>query len=452
MIGSSGTMTIFGACLDSTTQVSIQNAGSSNAVTLGAVTPLGWGEVQVQYSVAAGSAPETAVLTVSTSGGSVTASLQVVPSLPYISAVIPDVWPAGQQTPVTISGAGFGTSPLTGCSLSNLQVSSSSSVIFCVTGWSDGAIQGTATVAANDPGETVALSVTGGSYGLDFAPPPSAGQTSNRVQAQAGGTACTSASIVEETDSPGILPIYNPATIRQGFAPVFQATVSPPNCAIQWSVTGPGSIIGPSTSSLLTVNGNASGTLYIAVASAVGLSQTVVPVKPQQNLTITAVILQDSNGNNAATTADYVRSDIANANSVWSQASIQFSLANSSVVYLESTTYLNTISDSQRQQLTQIPQFHGTGTFVVYYVKGCADQSGLFGQTYPTGVVICMANRTNSTLNLITTLAHELGHAQGLGHVTQNPPINLMDSNPTNKLEADITIAQVSSLIGTSTQ
>ena len=37
-------------------------------------------------------------------------------------------------------------------------------------------------MAASDPGEVVTLSVTGGSYGLDFAPPPSAGQASNQVQ------------------------------------------------------------------------------------------------------------------------------------------------------------------------------------------------------------------------------------------------------------------------------
>jgi len=319
-------MTILGACLDSTTQVSIQNAPGSNAVSLGQVTPWGWGGVQLNYNVAADAAPETAVLTVSTSSGSTTAQVQVIPSLPYISAVIPDVWPAGQITPVTITGAGFGASGTIGCSPSNLQVSSSNSVSFCVTEWSDGVIQGTATVAANDPGEIVTLSVTGGSYGLDFAAPPSAGQTSNQVHAQAGGTSCTSASIVEETDSPGTLPIYNPATIRQGFAPVFQATVSPPNCSIQWSVTGPGSIVGSSTSSLVTVNGNAPGTVYVAVTSAVGFSQTVVPVKQQQNLAITAVILTDSDGNNAATTDDYVKGDIANANLIWSQASIQFNV------------------------------------------------------------------------------------------------------------------------------
>ncbi len=440
-----GTMSIFGACLDSTTQVSIQNAPSSNAVSLGQVIQWGWGGIKVQYSVAAGAAPETAVLTVSTSGGSVTAPVQVVPSLPYISAVVPDVWPAGQTTPVTITGAGFGSTPVTGCPPINLQVSSSSSVSFCVTSWSDGVIQGTATVAANDPGETVTLSVTGGVYGLDFAPPPSAGQTSNQVQAQAGGTSCTSASIVEETDSPGILPIYNPATIRQGFAPLFQATVSPPNCSSQWSVTGPGSILGSSPSSVVTVKGSTStsGTAYIAVTSAVGLSQTVVPVKQQVNFTIQPVILQDDSGSSPAATSDYVTADFANANLVWQQAAVQFNVLTPN--YLPDSADLITSSVAQRQLLTSRPL--PNGVFGVYYVSACTDDPSLLGRWYPTGIVICTAGVANATLNgtsTVTILAHELGHAQCLDHVTNIiNPTNLMTSPAVTTLTADITISQV---------
>ena len=100
--------------------------------------------------------------------------------------------------------------------------------------------------------------------------------------------------------------------------------------------------------------------------------------------------------------------------------------------------------------------YPGTDTFVVYYVNGCSDDRNLFARYYPTGIVICMVNRLNppdSSLNLINTLAHELGHAQSLQDVAppRDPPINLMDLARAGLL-ADITIAQVNSLTGTSTQ
>jgi hypothetical protein len=180
-------MLILGACLDITTQVTIQNAPGSNAVSLGQVTQWDWGGVQVRYNVAAGAAPETAVLTASTSGGNVTVPLHVVPSLPYISGVSPNFWPAGQTTPVAMFGAGFGNSPPVGCFPTNLQVSSTSNVTFCVTNWSDVLILGTATVSADDAGETVNISVASTGYGLPFAGPQSQGTASNQVQAQAGG-------------------------------------------------------------------------------------------------------------------------------------------------------------------------------------------------------------------------------------------------------------------------
>jgi hypothetical protein len=309
MIGSSGTMTIFGACLDSTTQVSIQNAGSSNAVTLGAVTPLGWGEVQVQYSVAAGSAPETAVLTVSTSGGSVTASLQVVPSLPYISAVIPDVWPAGQQTPVTISGAGFGTSPLTGCSLSNLQVSSSSSVIFCVTGWSDGAIQGTATVAANDPGEVVTISVTGGNYGLAFQAPASQGQASNQVVTQTTPTTAYSVtqsplSLNLSTGDTNVIITTSVSLPAMAFTPAFSwnlANNPKSACNANLGFANNGGV-SPVNSTVAASLPGCSGIFTVeAVVGSVGSSQSTQAIVPPQIMIRTLVGeagLQTGSGDN----------------------------------------------------------------------------------------------------------------------------------------------------------
>jgi hypothetical protein len=187
-----GTMTIFGACLDSTTQVSIQNAGSSNAVTLGTVTPSQWGSVSVQYSVAAGSAPETAVVTVSTSTGSATAPVQVVPTLPYISSVVPDAWPTAPSgsppvtTLVAINGAGFGDGLIPGTVTLTAQDSSYPvGVAGGYVTWSDSMIVLNVQTTPGDPDlQTVDVAVTAGNYGLNF-------QQNRGVGLQAHGTATT---------------------------------------------------------------------------------------------------------------------------------------------------------------------------------------------------------------------------------------------------------------------
>jgi hypothetical protein len=170
------------------------------------------------------------------------------------------------------------------------------------------------------------------------------------------------------------------------------------------------------------------------------------PVKPQVNLNIQPVILTDSNGNNAATTIEYVQSDIANANLVWQQASIQFNTL--TPILLPDSADLTTSSVAQRQALTSLVS--APGAFKVYYVSGCTDDLGLLGRTCPTGVVICMVNRNNTTTLTIANLAHELGPAQGLPDV--NNTVNLMTMTTSSILEADITIAQVNSLTTTSSQ
>ena len=182
--GTSGSLLVYGTCMDSSTQVSIGPSGSQTGVALGSVTP----ELTVaalDYSVAPSAQPASWTLTLTTSAGSATTTIQVVPSLPYISGITPGIWPAGTSTPVTITGAGFGAVPATGCSVnSNLQVSSSGGVGFCITSWSDGLITGSATAPASDPGETVSVSVTGTGYGSGFFQSTSGSAGSNAATAQ----------------------------------------------------------------------------------------------------------------------------------------------------------------------------------------------------------------------------------------------------------------------------
>ncbi len=164
-----GTMSISGACLDSTTQVSIgfdpssDYAGNSSGVTVSNVTAPGWGVVNANYSVASGTMPETVVLTVTTSSGSATANMDVLTSGPYIDSINPVTWLPGTTTTVTISGSGFGTNqgsltvaaPAGDVSLVNFQ------------SWSDNSITMTVAADPNSAGETVTVTVTGGTdYGL----------------------------------------------------------------------------------------------------------------------------------------------------------------------------------------------------------------------------------------------------------------------------------------------
>jgi len=169
-IGSSGTISISGACLDLTTQVSIgfdpagDYAGSPTGVSIqGTGTPWGWGGINANYSVAQGTMPETVLLTVTTSSGSVTANLDVVSAGPYIDSINPVTWLPGASTTVTISDSGFGTNqgsltvtaPAGDVSLSSIQ------------SWSDNAIVMTVATGPNSAGETVTVAVTGGTvYGL----------------------------------------------------------------------------------------------------------------------------------------------------------------------------------------------------------------------------------------------------------------------------------------------
>jgi hypothetical protein len=158
-IGSSGTITVYGGCLDNTSQLSIgfdpssDSAGNSTGVTLSNNSAAGWGVVSANYSVAQGTMPETVVLTVTTSGGSASANMDVVNSGPYIEYISPVTWLPGTTTNVTISGSGFGTNqgsltvtaPNGDVSLANIQ------------SWSDNMIVMNVSTGSNSAGETVTI-------------------------------------------------------------------------------------------------------------------------------------------------------------------------------------------------------------------------------------------------------------------------------------------------------
>jgi hypothetical protein len=172
-IGSSGTISISGACLDSTSQVSIgfdsngDSAGSPTGVSVVSFVPWGWGGLTIQFSVAAGTMPETVVLTVSTSSGSASTNLDVVTSGPYIDLIDPQAWPeASPATTVTISGSGFGAFPGS-IALSVTPGGQSDVSLVGIQSWADNMIVVTVATAQNSAGDTVTVAVTGGvAYGF----------------------------------------------------------------------------------------------------------------------------------------------------------------------------------------------------------------------------------------------------------------------------------------------
>jgi len=266
---------------------------------------------------------------------------------------------------------------------------------------------------------------------------------------------CWSLAINEITDDPQSLPIYNPATLQPATQGSFEAITTPPSCLVNWTATGPATVSQVSafpTGSIATVLGNNSGSnngTALITAGSGGLSQTVsVPIVQQQNFQMSAWIVADDNGNNAAVPASTVAADIANANLIWQQAGIQFTLAQSPQ-QINNSNLLNLASQVSESSLQR--QFPADGTFHVYYTHGCQFNTRLLGDTdYTTaangahGIVICVADQAinnASSLTLMSTLAHELGHAQSLPDNTTNS-IPLMAGSANGTLQADLSIAE----------
>jgi hypothetical protein len=241
-------------------------------------------------------------------------------------------------------------------------------------------------------------------------------EAANSLLATAADT-CTepqpcSVSIMEETISPGrvsppiaTLPVRNPATIRRGFAPVFEATPTPSNCPVTWSITsGPGSIIGATNSRLATVNGDSVSPPPIIMRATVqggAFAEISVPVVNIRNVKVRAYIVRRTDGTFPATTQTRVDNDIAIANAIWVQCGIRFTLESTS--FINNSTYLNP-NFTQRNMLCN--ENTGTGAIEIYYVDSFFE--GTFtGDTGTNGVVINDGGNGR-------TAAHELGHAMGL--------------------------------------
>jgi hypothetical protein len=195
MIGGQGWLQVNAACIDGSAQLFV----SSDDVTLMSIAASA-SVVTADYSVNSAAQAETLTLVLTTDTGVSTTPIQIVPSWPYITSMFPGWWQAGQQTCVTISGAGFGGGGAAGAVAGTLNLSQQANYVTlipaapgntanCQPLWSDNTINAIATVSSGEPGETVSVSVTAGTYGNGFLPNPAAGTTSGSDTAEAGGQA-----------------------------------------------------------------------------------------------------------------------------------------------------------------------------------------------------------------------------------------------------------------------
>jgi len=152
--GTNGTLDLYG-CFGGLESVYFSTSGTvsgpSPSITAVGTPDTNSTHVRVSYSVPAGTGAGAWTLTAQ-SISSAGYTMQVTPSLPYITSISPNVWPAGSQSlPVTIYGAGFGGG--FGGTAGSVEVNSVYVTLTPTSGqWSDGAINGTVSVSASDPG------------------------------------------------------------------------------------------------------------------------------------------------------------------------------------------------------------------------------------------------------------------------------------------------------------
>jgi hypothetical protein len=187
-----GSLMVFGTCMDSTSQISIapdpasDDAGDPTGLTVAISAPAGGTLVSAGYSIDPSAQPGSLVLTLTTAGGTATSPVEIVQSGPYIDLVSPDAWSPGTTTlGVTITGAGFGTIP--GTVSVTAQNPSYPVNVAGIVSWGDGTIVMNVSTTAGDPGQDVTVTVTGGTYGQQFAQNQGAGK-------QAQGNAAVAAS------------------------------------------------------------------------------------------------------------------------------------------------------------------------------------------------------------------------------------------------------------------
>ena len=241
-------------------------------------------------------------------------------------------------------------------------------------------------------------------------------------------------SIAEETISPNSLPVWNPATIRRMFAPVFEALPAPASCPVTWSITGPGSIVGATNDKLLTVNGNSLGNILMRAMTTGGrFAEMTVPVVNQREIELRVWIVRRSDGTMPATTVTRVNQHIADINKIWEQCGVQFRLVGA-ISYINSTGLL-TPNAADRELLRGFG--FRTGGMELYYVDSFPDDVNLHGENSSIGAVIGDAGNSR-------TVAHELGHAMGLGH-SGIADLRLMHTEPSD-FKADITLGECTAL------
>jgi len=216
------------------------------------------------------------------------------------------------------------------------------------------------------------------------------------------------------------------------FAPVFEATVTSSggeSCPLQWAISGPGSIVGASNTSLLTVNGNSTGNVLLSVFTRGGtFADTFAPVVDQRVVDVRAYIVRETDGSNPATTQARVDNDISDANLIWQQCGIQFRLVSTS--FINSTTFLRPPDQATRDLLRN--HAASTGGFEIYYVEECLDSPDP-GYHTVDGIVITRAGNTR-------TAAHELGHGMGILH-SGIADLHLMH-DVFSTVKADITLGE----------
>jgi hypothetical protein len=92
-VGGSGYLLIQGACFDSSTQVTVDGTGVQIIGLSGIPGPI----LYAQYPVASNATVGPQNLYINTDAGTAVTNVTVVQGSPYISEILPDVWPAGRR-------------------------------------------------------------------------------------------------------------------------------------------------------------------------------------------------------------------------------------------------------------------------------------------------------------------------------------------------------------------
>jgi len=166
-LGSSGTLTILGVYLtadgtDQTPTVNLSPMGQG--LTLGSVTVVSDGELEVSYSVSSspGSTGSYGITVTTNAGTSNTSNVKVGDPTPAITSISPNQWNANTTVNLTIIGTGFGTNPtlsMQGIGISFTYPCATSPGQQC-----DTQISATVTISASAPQQNVTITVTSNGY------------------------------------------------------------------------------------------------------------------------------------------------------------------------------------------------------------------------------------------------------------------------------------------------